>query len=522
MLESLTPGAQRALARAHRQAEDRGAAFVWPSDLLAALLDDRESRAASILDALSLRGDLLEAAIHRLPLEPEPAGAGERTATREPGELAFHSPALRGLLADALERARSVDRLAEVGTEHLLAALVAGDASIRALLAEQGIVAERVLERFERTVQAETAPIPLAPEIPPLELTTPGEGVDLARILDASANRAREGLRVVEDYVRFALDDPLLTRRLKDCRHRLGRATRALESEGHLIGARDTAGDVGTHIMTPSERARENPRAVLAANFKRTGEALRSLEEYAKLLDPWLAGRFEVLRYDIYTLEKLVLTAVAARASLHDARLYLLAGGQSTLAELVWVVREALLGGVQVVQLREKGLPDREVLSRARELRLLAAEHHAHFLVNDRPDLARLSGAHGVHLGQDDVTVRDARRIVGPHGLIGVSTHDSHQLERAILDGAGYLGVGPVFPSATKSFDDLAGLAFVGAAAEATNCPWFAIGGITLENLPRVLEAGARRVAVSSAICQAVRPRDAARAMRDLLEAAEL
>jgi thiamine-phosphate pyrophosphorylase len=274
--------------------------------------------------------------------------------------------------------------------------------------------------------------------------------------------------------------------------------------------------------MTPSEMARENPRAVLTANFKRAGEALRSLEEYTKLLDPWLAGRFEVLRYDMYTLEKLVITAVAAHRSLQDARLYLLAGGQSTLAELVWVVREALLGGVQVIQLREKGLSDREYLTRAREIRLLAAEHHAHFVVNDRPDLARLAGAHGVHLGQDDMAVRDARRIIGPLGLIGVSTHDSRQIERAILDGAGYLGVGPVFSSTTKSFDDLAGLAHVQAAADVTRCPWFAIGGITLENLSQVIAAGARRVAVGAAVCRAERPRDAARAFRDTLEATEL
>src|SRR5207249_2564632 len=105
---------------------------------------------------------------------------------------------------------------------------------------------------------------------------------------------------------------------------------------------------------------------------------------------------------------------------------------------------------------------------------------------NDRPDLARLAGADGVHLGQEDVTVRDARGIVGPHGLIGVSTHDRDQLDAAILEGASYLGIGPVFPSATKDFDDLAGLDLIRQAAEATTLPWFAIGGITEENVEEV------------------------------------
>ena len=347
----------------------------------------------------------------------------------------------------------------------------------------------------------------MADDIPPPVLADPTEAVDLGRILDASANRAGEGLRVVEDYVRFALDDPMLTRRVKDVRHRLGLAIRALDSD-RLIGSRDTRGDVGTHIMTASESARENPRAVLAANFRRTAEALRSLEEYGKLVDVWLAGRFEVLRYDVYTLEKLVLTAVGSRSTLADARLYVLVGGLPTLGDLTWVVGEALAGGAQVIQLREKGLPDREHLARAREVRILTAQAKARFLLNDRPDLARLSGADGVHLGQDDVSLRDARRLLGPQSLIGLSTHDREQLEKAkFWDGAGYLGVGPVFSSATKDFSDLSGLSFVRQASESTTLPWFAIGGITEENLDDVLEAGrAPCIAVSSAVVRAEPP----------------
>src|SRR5436305_8146825 len=111
--------------------------------------------------------------------------------------------------------------------------------------------------------------------MPPLELGEPAQAAELARILDASANRAREGLRVVEDYVRFVLDDPGLTRRLKEVRHRLAEAARGLDAD-LLIGSRDTRGDVGTHIMTAAESTRESPRAVLLANFKRTAEALRT------------------------------------------------------------------------------------------------------------------------------------------------------------------------------------------------------------------------------------------------------
>ncbi|HEX8202202.1 MAG TPA: thiamine phosphate synthase, partial [Isosphaeraceae bacterium] len=364
---------------------------------------------------------------------------------------------------------------------------------------------------------AQAGPIHPPGDIPPLELAEPGEAVDLARILDASANRAREGLRVVEDYARFALDDPMLTRRLKDVRHRLAAALGGLDPE-LLLSARDTPGDVGTHIMTATERVRENPRALLSANFKRAAEALRSLEEYSKLVDEWLSGRFEVHRYDVYTLEKLTLAALRARGTLSEARLYVLVGGLPTLGDLTWIVGEALAGGADVIQLREKGRPDREVLRRAQTVRELTAQARARFILNDRPDLAVLAGADGVHLGQDDVPARAARRVVGPNALVGVSTHDRAQLDAALLEEATYLGVGPVFPSPTKPFADLAGLDFVRQAAEATTRPWFAIGGITAENLPAVLEAGATRVAVGSAVVGAERPRVAAAALRARLD----
>jgi thiamine-phosphate pyrophosphorylase len=221
----------------------------------------------------------------------------------------------------------------------------------------------------------------------------------------------------------------------------------------------------------------------------------------------------------VYTLEKLTLTAVRSADELGDVRLYVLVGGLPTLGDLRWVVEEALAGGAQAIQLREKELPDRELLRRAREVRLATIQAGARFFLNDRPDLARLAAADGVHLGQDDLTLRDARRIVGPRALIGISTHDRQQLEQAVLDGASYLGVGPVFPSPTKDFTDLAGLALVRQAAESVRLPWFAIGGIDPSNIEAVLEAGAERVAVSAAVVRAPSPRAAAAALRARLDA---
>ena len=137
-------------------------------------------------------------------------------------------------------------------------------------------------------------------------------------------------------------------------------------------------------------------------------------------------------------------------------------------------------------------------------------------ILNDRVDLARLASCDGVHVGQEDLSVRDARRIMGAAAQIGVSTHDREQLDAAILAGASYLGVGPVFSSPTKEFaePELAGLTFVGLAGETTTLPWFAIGGINENNLDRVLGAGATRIAVSAAIVRADSPRRATQRLK--------
>jgi len=181
------------------------------------------------------------------------------------------------------------------------------------------------------------------------------------------------------------------------------------------------------------------------------------------------------------------------------------------------VIREALKGGADVVQLREKEMPDRRLLDLALSVREWTAAADALFIINDRPDIAAACDADGVHLGQDDLEVRHARQIVGGEKLVGVSTHTIEQARQAVVDGADYLGVGPVFASQTKPFDEFPGLAFVSEVAGEITRPWFALGGINESNIAQVLEAGAERVAVSSAISSADSPAGAARALKGAL-----
>lgn len=342
--------------------------------------------------------------------------------------------------------------------------------------------------------------------------------------MDAAANRAGEGLRVVEDYARFVLDDRHLVQQLKAMRHELAAAV------GHfpkawLLAARDTPGDVGTTVSTPAERVRVDLAAVVTANFKRAAEALRSLEEFAKLVDPAVALEFERLRYRGYTLAKALGTTELNRARLSDARLYVLIDGgkQPDLDEADTALRFETLAtalvaaGVDVLQLRDKRLSDVTLLDRARRLRAITRDTRTLVIVNDRPDISAASGADGVHVGQDELSVADVRAIVGPQALVGVSTHSLEQAEAAVLAGADYLGVGPTFPSATKQFADFPGLAFLREVAGRISLPAFAIGGVTLDNLDEVLATGVRRVAVRDAIVSAADPAAAARAFRERL-----
>lgn len=321
----------------------------------------------------------------------------------------------------------------------------------------------------------------------------------LFRLLDASLNRAGEGLRVIEDFVRLVLDDPFLTGQVKSLRHDLTGAARHLVS-GDRHAARDTRNDVGTEATTDTEQARTDAADVCAASFKRVEQSLRSLEEFGKLADAELARRVEQLRYRVYTLEKVVGVGVDSGRRLADTRLTVLVGEGGSDAAFGKLVTELVSAGVGAIQLREKKLDDRQLVARARLLRQLTRESATLAFINDRPDIAALSEADGVHLGQEDLSVKDARTIVGPRMLIGASTRHIDQAREAVLDGANYLGAGPTFPSRTKEFDRFAGLDYLRELAAEIRLPTFAIGGIDAVNLPQVLATGITRVAVGAAV----------------------
>ena len=337
------------------------------------------------------------------------------------------------------------------------------------------------------------------------------------RLLDVNANRAREALRVMEDAARFLLDDAALCGDLKRLRHDLAGTLRPVAG---LDASRDTLGDVGTAITTPAEATRASVADVAVAAGKRLSEALRSLEEFAKVLPPPAAeggappaAQLEALRYRGYTLEQR-LNAALRHGRARQWRLCLLLTG--SLCVLPWreVLDRALAAGVDCVQLREKSLDDAELLNRAR---YVADRCHAGIgdyppatcIVNDRPDVALLAGADGVHLGQTDLPPAAVCRLAGRQLIVGVSTSNLAEAHAARAAGADYVGLGPMFPTTTKHKPVLAGPAYLRdflSDGQLRELPHLAIGGITPESLPPLVDAGVRGIAVSSAVCGSKAP----------------
>jgi thiamine-phosphate pyrophosphorylase len=249
-------------------------------------------------------------------------------------------------------------------------------------------------------------------------------------------------------------------------------------------------------------------------------QSLSELQESVTSLYAQPAAKLGHLRQRAGLLARAVQISLASRARFSGVGLYVLVDGGSSLDAFASLVRGLLDAGVRAFQLRDKSLGDRQLFERARALRRLTASTRALAVVNDRPDLAVLADADGVHVGQEDLAVREARAMVGNERLVGVSTHTLPQARQAVLDGADYIGCGPTFPSTTKTFDSFAGADFLKQVARQITLPAFAIGGVGPENLAQVIDAGFLRVAVSSAVTQSEDPAASAKRLLVLLDLA--
>ncbi len=317
------------------------------------------------------------------------------------------------------------------------------------------------------------------------------------RILDANLDRAREGLRIIEEWCRFGLNDCDTATTCKSLRQEL-----AVWHTHQLRIARDTPNDPITDVTHDQENQRENIEDLLQANICRVQEALRVLEEYGKLYNIEFAGSMKQMRYQVYTLESELL-GQSRWQLLQEAKLYLVT---SPVDNFLTVVESSLQAGLTLVQYRHKSDQDLVKLKEAYKLRQLCQNYGALFLVNDRIYIAIAVNADGVHLGQTDFPVGLARQMLGQNKIIGKSTTNPQEMAKAIADGADYIGVGPVYETPTKVGKKPVGLDYVRYAQNNATIPWFAIGGINLDNISEVVKSGAERVAVVREIMSAENP----------------
>jgi len=342
------------------------------------------------------------------------------------------------------------------------------------------------------------------------------------RIIDANLNRIGEGLRLLEDLARLLLNDAALTEQLKVMRH--GLVTSDWSFNQQLIQSRDSESDVGINIEAP-EQAKQRELPIMAvANARRVQEALRTLEELAKLPDTTSkldSEKFKQARFSLYTIERTLLSKLLRKDKIKSIPgLYLIIDTQALKGRShIEVASQAIRGGAKTIQLRDKLQSKKELLLIAQKLSKLCTEHNVLFIMNDYLDLALASDADGLHLGQDDLSIKTARKLLPMDKILGCSTTTVDQAIAAESEGADYIAAGSIYPTSSKETAKVVGLERLLQIRQAISVPLVAIGGITKDNTAEVLNAGADSVAVISAVLGAESPEEAAQQIAARFEA---
>src|SRR4030042_3023331 len=307
------------------------------------------------------------------------------------------------------------------------------------------------------------------------------------RIIDANCNRIGEGLRFIEDIARFLLNDAVLSRQLKTMRHSLVKSLSRFGTA--LLSERNSEADVGARTEISYQ---QDLLSLVTANAKRVEEALRVIEELAKLPDLSVKLRskdFEQARFNLYTLEKELLSRLMRQQKIKQLTgLYVIIDTQILGPKVeVDAARKAIHGGAKVIQLRDKQHGKGELLTTAQKLKDLCHKSNILFIVNDYLDIAIAAEADGIHIGQGDLPLSVVRKELPIDKIIGLSTNTLAQAQKAEAEGADYVAVGSIFPSPTKTSATVVGLEGLRRTRQAISIPVVAIGGFSKEKLGEVL-----------------------------------
>ena len=346
---------------------------------------------------------------------------------------------------------------------------------------------------------------------------------DILRIIDANLNRMGEGLRVLEELARLSLNDVGLTQQLKSMRHEILRVDSILQHQ--LFRARDAEDDVGADMEVPGEEKERDITAIITANARRVQESLRVMEEIARApgfnldTDKYRKGRFS-----LYNIEKSLLSRILRQDRIKRlAGLYVIIDTAALHGRShIEAAAQAIMGGAKVIQLRDKEHSKKELLAIAEEMKKLCARHNVLFIMNDYLDIALAVDADGLHVGADDLPVDIARQLLPIDKILGGSARTVENANAARSTGADYIGVGAMYPTASKDESEVVGPERLTEIHEAVNIPVVAIGGINKNNVREVLAAGADSVAVISAVLGTDDIEEATRQLVNIIEGENL
>ncbi len=327
----------------------------------------------------------------------------------------------------------------------------------------------------------------------------------VAQLIDANLDRAREGLRVIEDWCRYSTNQEKLVITLKNHRQTLGHHHKHIYKQ-----ARCPSKDLGVGLQHKEQQKRKTVKAILEANFARVQEALRVLEEFSRITDPLLAKSAASMRYELYELETKLIEETLSFERHRKLILCNLCLVTNPSDNLIKIVSSVINSGVKMIQYRLKEGTDFDRIKEAKELSSICKRYGVLFIINDRIDLALAVEADGVHLGQNDMPIDIARSLLGESRIIGKSTSSRDEMSIAQKEDCDYLGVGPIYDTATKKSLTGKGTSLINLASENITLPWFAIGGINTTNVEEVRKSGCTRIAVSGAIMASENPQDSA------------
>ncbi|KGF99773.1 MULTISPECIES: thiamine phosphate synthase [Prochlorococcus] len=347
-----------------------------------------------------------------------------------------------------------------------------------------------------------------------MQNSSPKEPEDLRifQIIDANLDRAREGLRVLEDWSRFGLGENNFVTKIKNFRQILGKNHLEIYKQ-----SRNYNEDKCKGLTHQEQLKRKAPKQIISSNAGRVQEALRVIEEFSRLHNHELSKIASEIRYEIYNLEIDLLNLSKRKKSdeiLYKTHLYVITDQKKNLLR---IIEDILIAGVKIIQYRFKTGTDKDNLEEAIQIKNLCEKYNSLFIINDRVDIAIASNADGVHLGQEDLDLKTARKLLGYSKIIGISANNENDISNALKEGCDYIGIGPVFETSTKKNKKPLGIEKIKTLTKDLNIPWFAIGGVTTNNISFLKSHGFKKVALVSQIMNSEDPKeDAIMILKDL------